>query len=223
MSRFSKALKKAAPTVAAALAPIPILGGIGSAYLQGKGAEEANKASQASAREQMGFQERMSNTAHQREVEDLKRAGLNPVLSANAGASTPVGSSFDAQNEAPDYSGVASTFLQMRRLKKDLEEADSRIDLNRASTYNTMVKGRAEAPFASLGDRLNKGITSFFDSSKSLYDYVAEGVAKNPSYITRDQQKAYSAKQLGEVKNRKKSELDAEEFINRGLSNRFRR
>lgn len=52
---------------------------------------ENNKFNADQAQLQRDYEERLANTAHQREVTDLKAAGLNPILSANAGAATPQG------------------------------------------------------------------------------------------------------------------------------------
>lgn len=131
----------------AAINPLSVLGPIGSGVLSWLGqnsanetnvqiAQEATRANMAMASMQMGFQERMSNTAYQRATADMRAAGINPMVAyQQGGASTPSGASGSAVSahvESGLAKGVQSA-VEATRLANEFRSADAEISLRKAS------------------------------------------------------------------------------------------
>lgn len=91
---------------------------IGGGLFDIAGTAISGYASYKSAQQQMDFQKKMSNTAHQREVKDLRKAGLNPILSAKlGGSSSPGGASWGV----PQLTGVMNNAQSAKKTKAEAE------------------------------------------------------------------------------------------------------
>lgn len=102
-----------------------LLGGVIAGGAQMASTNATNNANREMAQQQMAFQERMSNTSHQREVSDLKAAGLNPILSANGGASAPAGATATMDNGVGSgISTAVSTAKASQQSKTETAQQD---------------------------------------------------------------------------------------------------
>jgi len=173
-------------------------------------ARETNAFNAEQAQKQMDFQERMSNTSHQRQIEDLKKAGLNPILSSNSGASSPGGASAsgvtaNVGNTMTEFANsardIGSKIMQNPVLNAqvaNLKAENQRIqEQTKQLQISNAQQGVLTPIYMEAGNAVNAGVTKLkelvgggpsgdiiqgvLDAAQGTPEAIADGIANIPN------------------------------------------
>jgi len=141
------------------------LGAVGGALINSGAQAEANEANLEEARRNRAWQERMANTAYQRGMADMRKAGLNPLLAySQGGASTPSGNMATVQSTRPGdalstgLSTGASTALESYQALTSAELQKSQMTLNAAQEVAAVREAQLKESTALQVQQATKGI-----------------------------------------------------------------
>lgn len=146
---------------------------VGGGALNLIGVDMANRSNRAAVGDQMNFQERMSSTAHQREVKDWEAAGFNKIAAmGGSGASTPTGAAAVMQNNMEGLAASAREAFDMNIRSKQLtnETSKNTADVNLSKALKTKAEIEAaltasELPKAGVKSKLWETIAPWINKT----------------------------------------------------------
>lgn len=172
-----------------------------------------NKANAKEAKKSRDFTREEMQNRHQWEVGDLRKAGLNPILSA--GAAPSIGSSAQASMQAPDVSGLdekelMSSAMEWKRLNAELDNIKSdtgqkassdKLNTEALKTQKTQqmansAQAAASAALAGLYGEQKRGQSLENDKQQVLkagYDAAAPLVERVVGQLKNSASEAYSS------------------------------
>jgi len=115
-----------------------LLGGILGNKSNAKQADKAMAFENSQAERQMAFQREMATTEYQRAVEDMRKAGINPILAAKGGNSSPAGASGSGsmahqENVLEGTTAALKSKYEMQLTKEMVNTERTKQDLNSAN------------------------------------------------------------------------------------------